>query len=296
MVTATFLLGILIQILAFISLPFLCGGILQKIRSYAQGRRGAPVLQILYDTVRMIKKSPIDGPFSGFFSESSAIFAFAFGLVLWSLVSFEWASLLLIPFLIGMIRFATVAYAVENGTSFGGMGAARETLLFIFGEPILILVLVVLESNVVFHENFAHISFAILFFLGATLIVLSELAKPPFDDPRTHLELTMVHEAMLLEASGRTRAFFELAHQFKTASLFLLLTKLGLEHVEVFLGVSSVPIWKELASFGGAILLSALIGYWEANSTRRKWIWIPELLGLNFIFMLILGILLKLGK
>ncbi|TGK01627.1 formate hydrogenase, partial [Leptospira semungkisensis] len=46
----------------------------------------------------------------------------------------------------------------------------------------------------------------------------------------------------------------------------------------------------------GAILFSALIGYWESNSTRRKWIWIPELLGLNFIFMLILGILLKIGK
>ncbi|TGJ98675.1 formate hydrogenase, partial [Leptospira semungkisensis] len=192
-----------------------------------------------------------------------------------SLVSFEWASLLFIPFLIGMIRFATVAYAVENGTSFGGMGAAREALLFIFGEPIMILILVVFESNVVFQANFANLSFGILFFLGATLIVLSELSKPPFDDPRTHLELTMVHEAMLLEASGRTRALFELAHQFKTASLFLLLTKLGLEHVEVFFGLVAFPIWKELAAFGGAILFSALIGYWESNSTRRKWIWIP---------------------
>lgn len=195
-----------------------------------------------------------------------------------------------------MIRFATVTYAVENGTSFGGMGAARETLLFIFGEPVLILVLVVFESNVVFQSNFANVSFGILFFLGATLIVLSELAKPPFDDPRTHLELTMVHEAMLLEASGRTRAFFELAHQFKTASFFLLLTKLGLEHLEFFLSVASVPIWKESFALGGTLLFSAIIGYWEANSTRRKWVWIPELLGLNFIFMLILGILLKLGK
>ncbi|EPG67142.1 NADH-quinone oxidoreductase subunit H [Leptospira wolffii] len=292
----TVVLGLLIQILSFLSLPFLCGGILQKVRAYAQGRKGAPVLQIFYDTVRTIRKYPIDGPFSGFFSESSAILAFSFGLVLWSLVSFEWASLLFIPFLVGMIRFATVAYAVENGTSFGGMGAARETLLFIFGEPVLILVLVVFESNVVFQSNFANISFGILFFLGATLIVLSELAKPPFDDPRTHLELTMVHEAMLLEASGRTRALFELAHQFKTASFFLLMTKLGLEHLEFFLNVATVPIWKESFAVGGAIIFSAFIGYWEANSTRRKWVWIPELLGLNFIFMLILGILLKLGK
>ncbi|TGK08651.1 formate hydrogenase [Leptospira fletcheri] len=285
----------LIRVISFITLPFLCGGIIQKIRSYGQGRRGAPVLQIFYDTIRMIRKYPIDGPFSGFFTESSAIFVFTFGVALWSLVSFEWASLLLVPFLIGMIRFATVAYAVENGTSFGGMGAARETLLYVLAEPILILVLVVFESNLVFQASIPNLAFGFLFLMGALLIVLSDLAKPPFDDPRTHLELTMVHEAMLLEASGRTRAFFELAHQLKTASLVLLITKLGLEHVEIFLNLITNPVVRELSVTGGALFLSALIGYWEANSTRRKWVWIPELLGLNFIFMLILGILLKLG-
>ncbi|EQA37257.1 putative membrane protein [Leptospira inadai serovar Lyme str. 10] len=295
METNYFSVDTLIRIISFLLLPFLCGGIIQKIRAYGQGRRGAPVLQILYDTVRMIRKYPIDGPFSGFFTESAAIFAFTFGVALWSLITFEWASLLLVPFLIGMIRFATVSYAVENGTSFGGMGAARETLLYVLAEPILILVLVVFESNLVFQANFANLSFGILFFFGALLIVLSDLAKPPFDDPRTHLELTMVHEAMLLEASGRTRALFELAHQLKTASLLLLLTKLGLEHIEIFLNLISSPLIRELTATGGALFLSALIGYWESNSTRRKWVWIPELLGLNFIFMLILGILLKLG-
>ncbi|MGQ2872607.1 NADH-quinone oxidoreductase subunit H, partial [Leptospira santarosai] len=58
-----------IRVLSFFILPFLCGGLVQKIRSYSQGRKGAPVFQILYDTWRMIRKKPVDGPFSGFFTE-----------------------------------------------------------------------------------------------------------------------------------------------------------------------------------------------------------------------------------
>ncbi|EMN45756.1 MULTISPECIES: NADH-quinone oxidoreductase subunit H [Leptospira] len=284
-----------IRIISFFALPFLCGGLIQKIRSYSQGRKGAPILQILYDTWRMIRKKPVDGPFSGFFTEASPLIAFLAGLVVWSLASFEWGSFLLIPFLIGVMRFALLAYSVENGTSFAGMGAAREIILYVFCEPIMILVLVVFESHLVFNANFASLAFGGLFLLGTSLVILAELAKPPFDDPRTHLELTMVHEAMLLEASGSRRALFELAQQFKTSSLFLFVAKMGVYHGEFFLSRSVSPFWLDVVAILGALFVSVCVGYIEANSTRRKWLWIPELLGLNFIFMLFLGILLKLG-
>lgn len=155
-----------IRIVSFFTLPFLCGGLIQKIRSYSQGRKGAPVLQILYDTWRMIRKKPVDGPFSGFFTEASPLIAFLAGLVVWSLASFEWGSFLLIPFLIGVMRFALLAYSVENGTSFAGMGAAREIILYVFCEPIMILVLVVFESHLVFNANFASLAFGGLFCWG----------------------------------------------------------------------------------------------------------------------------------
>ncbi|RHX92233.1 NADH-quinone oxidoreductase subunit H [Leptospira stimsonii] len=285
----------IIRIISFITLPFLCGGIVMKIRSYAQGRVGAPLLQIFYDTLRMLRKKPVDGPFSGFFTEASPLIACLSGIVVWSLASFEWGSYLLIPFLIGIMRFALLAYSVENGTSFAGMGAAREVILYVFCEPIMILVLVVFESHLVFNANFASLAFGGLFLLGTSLVILAELAKPPFDDPRTHLELTMVHEAMLLEASGSRRAFFELAQQLKTSSLFLFVAKMGVYHGEFFLNKAIPPFWLDFVAILGALLVSVCVGYIEANSTRRKWLWIPELLGLNFIFMLFLGILLKLG-
>ncbi|PJZ54349.1 NADH-quinone oxidoreductase subunit H [Leptospira adleri] len=285
----------IIRIISFITLPFLCGGIVMKIRSYAQGRVGAPVLQIFYDTLRMLRKKPVDGPFSGFFTEASPLIACLSGIVVWSLASFEWGSYLLIPFLIGIMRFALLAYSVENGTSFAGMGAAREVILYVFCEPIMILVIVVFESHLVFNASFASLAFGGLFLLGTSLVILAELAKPPFDDPRTHLELTMVHEAMLLEASGSRRAFFELAQQLKTSSLFLFVAKMGVYHGEFFLNKSIPSFWLDSVAILGALLVSVCVGYIEANSTRRKWLWIPELLGLNFIFMLFLGILLKLG-
>ncbi|TGN17877.1 respiratory chain complex I subunit 1 family protein [Leptospira idonii] len=283
------------QLFLFLVLPLILGGIVRKVRAWAQGRKGPKVLQVYYEIVKFLKKAPIDNPHSGIFSEISPMLAVYSSLILWSIVVFEWAPFILIPFFLALYRFAFVSFAMEGGTSFGGLGSGREILLSVMAEPTIILMILVAQSHIELSLTPVSALIGILFLAFSFIAILAELAKPPFDDPRTHLELTMVHEAMILEASGRTMGFLELASQIKLASLLAFLIKLALEHSQLFPPGDFGNITRELLVLPGVIFLSVFLGLWEANSVRRRWTWVPEFMGLAFLAILILGTLVKLS-
>lgn len=286
-------LNYIILFLFFIIFPIIAGGIIRKVRARAQGRKGPPILQNFYDLTRLLKKNPIDGTHSGFFAEVSPMLVCVSGIIMWSIAVFEWMPFLLIPFFLVLQRVTTIAFAMETGSSFGGLGTSREMLLSISSEPILLLSILVSQSQLQLSFSWVGIILGSLF-LGALMVaVLAELARPPFDDPRTHLELTMVHEAMLLEASGKTMGLFELGYQLKIATLFALVVRIGLEHSKFVDRTISKPV-ENIVAFLGAIVLAIFVGYWESVSVRRKWTWIPEVMGITLLFILVLGSLVKL--
>lgn len=280
-------------LLFFIAFPLIVGGIIRKVRARAQGRKGPSILQNFYDISRLFVKRPIDGVHSGFFAEIAPVTVCFAGIIMWSVAIYEWLPFIIIPFFLALQRMATTAFAMETGTSFGGLGSSREILLSISSEPILLLSILVAQSKLQLGFSWVSIALGTLF-LGALMIaVLAELARPPFDDPRTHLELTMVHEAMLLEASGKTMGFFELGYQMKIATLFVLVVRIGLEHSN-FVNISIAKPMENIITFLGAIGISILVGYWEAISVRRKWVWVPEVMGITLLAILVLGTLVKL--
>lgn len=289
-----FTLTIIIMVITFFTLPLFTGGIIRKVRARAQGRKGPPLLQNVNDIIRLLKKTPIDGVLSGIFCEIGPIFALFSSLMIWSIVVFEWSPFIMIPFFLGLQRIALTGYAMETGTSFGGLGTSREILLFIATEPIIIFLIIVAQSKMSMVFSWVGLVLGALFLSVSTVAILAELARPPFDDPRTHLELTMVHEAMLLEASGKSMALFEIGYQIKIASFMTFITKLALEHSHDIYGLEIPTFLTNILSFGGALLLAAVIGYWEAVSSRRKWTWVPETIGLTFLFLIVFGTLVKL--
>jgi formate hydrogenlyase subunit 4 len=285
---------ILIMIISFFTLPLITRGIIRKIRARAQGRKGPPLFQNINDIMRLIQKSPIDGIFSGVFCEVAPTFAVFSSVMIWSIVVFEWSYFIMIPFFIAMQRISITGYAMETGTSFGGLGTSREILLFIATEPIIIILILLAQSKMSMVFSWVGFILGFLFLSVSTVAILAELARPPFDDPRTHLELTMVHEAMLLEASGRSMAFFEIAYQIKIASFMVFISKLALEHSKDIYGLVIPSYITGLLAFSGAIGLAAIIGYWESISSRRKWTWVPETIGLTFLFLIVFATLVKL--
>jgi len=287
------IINIILQILGFIIIPVFAGGIIRKIRARAQGRKGPPLLQNLYDFQRLFQKRPVDGPYSGIFCENAPAFSLLASLLVWASVLFGWPVMLSIPFFLALQRIAMTGYAMETGTSFGGLGTSREILLYVSAEPVIIMIILVGQSKLNLDFSMESVIVGVLFISAGLVAVLAELARPPFDDPRTHLELTMVHEAMLLEASGRRLALFDAAYQIKIAALLYLLVKLALDHSKLPFA-ENLPVYAyTLAGFAGTVFLSTVTGYWESSSIRRRWDWVPEIMGLTFLFLLILGTLVK---
>lgn len=279
----------------FVCLPFLLTGIFRKVRAYAQGRRGPRLIQFYLEICKSFLKHPVvNNNFSSISMLAPRIVIYS-SLMIWSIVLFEWAPFILIPFFLALYRFAYIGFAMEGATSFGGMASGREILLSVMVEPTFILMILAAQSHIEISETPQGILIGLLFLTLSFIAILAELAKPPFDDPRTHLELTMVHEAMILEASGRQLAFFELASSIKLSALLVFLVKLALEHSKLFKSNYLNGINQEFLILPAVVLLAILIGFWEANSVRRKWTWIPEFMGLAFIAILILGTLVKLS-
>lgn len=279
----------------FIVLPFLLTGILRKVRAFAQGRKGPKIIQFFLEFQKFYLKVPVLHNNVSSLSHIAPRVALFSSLMIWTLVLFEWAPFIFIPFFLALYRFAYIGFAMEGATSFGGMASGREILLSVMVEPTFILMILAAQSHIEISETPQGILIGSLFLILSFIAILAELAKPPFDDPRTHLELTMVHEAMILEASGRQMAFFELASSVKLSALLVFLVKLALEHSKIFRTNSLDGLNREFLILPAVIFLAIVIGFWEANSVRRKWTWIPEFMGLTFIAILILGTLVKLS-
>ncbi|TGM31126.1 formate hydrogenase [Leptospira biflexa] len=282
-------------VILFFCLPFLLTGIVRKVRAFAQGRRGPKLIQFFWEINKSWLKDPVLHNNFSSISNLAPRLAFFSSLMIWSIILFEWAPFILIPFFLAMYRFSYIGFAMEGATSFGGMASGREILLSVMVEPTFILMILAAQSHIEISETPQGLLIGFLFLILSFIAILAELAKPPFDDPRTHLELTMVHEAMILEASGRHLALFELSSSIKFSALLTFLVKLALEHSKIFKSGMITGVNPEFLIFPMVIFLAIVMGFWEANSVRRKWTWIPEFMGLTFISILILGTLVKLS-
>jgi formate hydrogenlyase subunit 4 len=225
--------------------PLLLVGVMRKTKARMQSRCGAPVLQPFYDTAKLLRKGEtISQTASWVFLWAPRIGLGIAGvaalLVPWSGAPLLFAEshasdFLLVLYLLALAKFLGVLAALDTGSAFGGLGASREAFVSLLVEPILAIGLGALALGAG-STDLAAIdatpgSPGVALLVGAGLIVaaLAELSRMPIDDPTTHLELTMVHEALVLENSGRNLALVELAVGLRTC-LFLGLAAQTLLH------------------------------------------------------------------
>jgi formate hydrogenlyase subunit 4 len=204
----------------------------------------------------------------------------------------------------GLARIFISLAAMDIGTSFGSLGGRREMLVGFLAEPALLMVIftsaMISQSTSVatIVENLAHRDFIIypsLAFAGIafTFVSLAENARVPVDNPATHLELTMIHEAMILEYSGRHLALIEWASSLKLYAYSCLGLALffpwGIAEKESFLGlIGAIPLLLGKLAIGGFCL--ALI---ETVNAKMRIFRAPEFLGTAFL-LAVLGLLVRL--
>ncbi|HEY1900474.1 MAG TPA: NADH-quinone oxidoreductase subunit H [Steroidobacteraceae bacterium] len=208
-------------------------GATRKVKARLQRRIGPPVLQPYRDLRRLCGKDVVLAENSSWLFRAAPYLIFAATWAAAALVPtfqtglpFSWAGdLIAIVALLGAARFIQAVAALDTGTSFGGIGASRELMIASLAEPAMIMVVFTvalvagstqLSTIATFMLDKGGLRVSLAMALVALIIVaLAENARIPFDNPSTHLEVTMVHEAMLLEYSGRHLAMLELAASLK---------------------------------------------------------------------------------
>lgn len=216
------MINILVHITLLFLLPPLLLGVINKIKALFGGRTGIPLLQSYYDIIKLMRKGMVLSSVTTWIFVAGPIVTFASVAVAGLFVPmgrFDPAiafsgDLILFAYLFGLARFFTTAAALDTGSSFEGMGAAREVTFSCLSEPALFCALLVLAkaSGSLTLANMLHgpesgfsvaaVAPLVLIAIGLFIVLLAETCRIPVDDPNTHLELTMIHEVMVLDHSG----------------------------------------------------------------------------------------------
>ncbi len=276
---------------ALVFAPFLLS-IINRTKAIVAGRTGQPLLQPYYDLWKLLQKGAVysrtttwvfrAGPVVGLAAVLAALLVMPLGGAR-APVSFP-GDLLFFAYVLGLLRVVTVFAALDTGSSFEGMGASREVTFSVLAEPALLLGLAVLArqtDSLSLSTMFAGITTDLwrgsgpalaLIGLAFFIVFLTENARMPIDDPTTHLELTMIHEVMILDHGGPDLAYILYGSALK-------LWVLGSLLVGIVMPVRSGHVWLDSSLAGVAIVgIAILTGLIESAMARLRLLHVPQLL------------------
>jgi len=287
--------------------PFLVG-LIRKVKARLQCRRGPGWLQPYYDLAKLFRKDVVASTHTSWIFTASPYIIFASTLaalllvpIFLSKVPLNFAGdVITVVYLLALGTFFLILAGLDAGSAFGGMGSSREAIVAALTEPAMILSIfaVGLTAGSTNLSTIVHKTALLqgvvtdppphLMALAALFIVtLAETGRVPVDNPATHLELTMIHEAMILEYSGRYLALIEWASAMK---LLLFLTLISNIFVPWGIATGPDPVWM---AFGLAVWLvkicglAVVIGVIESMFAKLRLFRVTDFLGLAFILSLL---------
>ncbi len=297
-------LGVVVQlVLLIVAAPYLVG-VMRQVRARFEGRAGAGVGQPWRDLRKQFRKEPISPEGSSWVFVAAPAVLVASTLVIAAVAPFVAtvspldgvADLFAV---VALLLLGTVALALaglDTGTAFGGMGASREITVAALAEPTILLAGFALSAPVG-STNLAAIvergqqspsavlsPATLLAAVALAVVVVAEAGRLPVDNPSTHLELTMIHEAMVLEYAGRDLAMVEFASALRLTVLLGLWANLFLPW-GVATSASPVALLIGVAAFAVKVaVLGALLAAGEVFMAKLRLFRVPELLAGSFLF------------
>jgi formate hydrogenlyase subunit 4 len=298
---------LLFQTAILILLAPLVNGIIAKMKAFTQKRQGPPLTQLYFDLYKLFQKQTVVSDVSSWVFTATPIIVFAStlcaGIMVPVLTSVLPANLpgdvIFMVSLLALGRFFMMLAAMDTGSTFGGMGSSREAIVSSLAEPALLLSLFTIgltakttslfgmmitmqaESIPLLQPVNVMLLFAVLF------VILMETSRIPVDDPSTHLELTMVHEAMILEYSGRHLALMELGAVMKQLVLITLVANLFFASapLDSLMGVSGVLLLVvNLGMYIGKVIgISIILALIEVFTVKFRFFSVPNIAALSLI-------------
>lgn len=298
----------ILSIFTILTAPVFIFSTIVKVKAFFAGRKGAPFFQPYYDLIKLFRKNII-------LSRKTSLI-FIIGTLITLLSSFF--VLLFIPivdkdtffffkgdvifvvYMLALGRFFMCLAALDTGSSFEGMGAAREATFSMLSEPALFLSLMGIigkSETISFAEGISKLSITtlmnngvgfILIAVALFIIILVENSRIPFDDPNTHLELTMIHEAMILDHSGPLLGIMEVSRLIKLFAFISILS-----HIIIPFSFENLMI-SFLIYYFSLFLIAVFIAFVESSMARLKLKKIPTFQIIVVVFAGI-GMFLSLG-
>jgi formate hydrogenlyase subunit 4 len=270
-----------VHILFALVLAPLLLGVINRTKALFAGRNGQPLLQLYYDLAKLLRKGAVysrttswvfrAGPIAGLAAVVAALAIVPFAGT-GAPVSFA-GDLVLFAYLFGLMRFFTVIAALDTGSAFEGMGASREVQFAALAEPVLFLALAALArrtgslslSGILGAVTPSEPVWALVA-VALLVVLLAENARIPVDDPNTHLELTMIHEVMVLDHGGPDFAFILYGAALKLWVLGALLVGVVLPGENILLSLVAM------------LALAVAVGVIESTMARLRLLRVPQLL------------------
>jgi formate hydrogenlyase subunit 4 len=300
-----------VQMLLVLALAPLLTGVVRKVKARLNRRQGASVIQPYRDLRRLLGKEVVLADNASWLFRVAPYLIFAVTWVAAALIPtfatgliFSWSGdLIAITALLGSARFLLALAGMDIGTSFGGLGASREVMIASLAEPAMLMIAVTLaliagstqlSTIAEVMLNFGTLRVSLAMALVAFIIVaVAENGRIPVDNPATHLELTMVHEAMVLEYSGRHLAMIELASALKlllyVSAIACLFLPWGLATGNAGIGAYAIGIVTYL---GKLALGAGALAVFETSIAKMRVFRVPSFLGAALMLGL-LGVLLR---
>jgi len=299
----------LLQLILFIVVAPIISGLITKIKNNLRMRKGQSILQPYYNLSKLFSKQEVVS------ETASWIFRITPFIVIASVL----CAALLIPvfilysparcmgdfialiFIFALGRFFLALAALDTGSSFGGMGSSREMFISSLVEPALCLIVFSLflqfgsSDFLAFSGTHAITASSIVAAVALFLVVIAETARIPVDNQETHLELTMVHEAMSLEYSGKSLALIEMAAYVKQMIWFFLIAQIIFPvALPITATLAQASVWF-LWYWGRVIVIAAVVALVEVSVAKMRLFRVADFLGFAFVLGIIAVICAVLG-
>ena len=299
----SFLLFALLNTAFIIAISPLFMGMIKKTKAFLQGRQGPSLVQPYFNLLKLFKKETVYSNRASAIMRLTPYVNIAFILVASLSIPLVFipgpvagiGNVILFLYLLAMAKFFMALGGLDAGSTFGGMGSSREMTISAIVEPVVIIAfaaLALVMKTINLHEMFgmaigqslildpAILLTSVSFFI----ILIIETSRIPVDNPETHLELTMIHEAMLLEYSGPDLALMEISHAVKQTLLMAIpLSLLAPWGLEAEPGWPGVPL-AMLAFLAKGALLAVAVGVTESVFAKFRLFRLPGLFMLAFFF------------
>lgn len=288
---------LILQLILFIAIAPFISGLISKIKNNIRMRRGQSVFQPYYNLVKLFSKGEVVSETASWIFRaspfvmisSSLAAAMLIPILIFSSPAHQVGDFLALIFIFSLGRFFLALSALDTGSSFGGMGSSREMFISSLVEPALLLVVfsIFLQFGSTDISAFTGMHAVTVSSLVAAIalfiVTIAETSRIPVDNQETHLELTMVHEAMVLEYSGRSLALIEMASYIKQMIFFFLIAQIVFPiSLPAFGNLTQALSWA-LWYLARIILISIMTALIEVFVAKMRLFRVADFLGFAFV-------------